>query len=141
MHQVHHQRVHFHKAVGNRRTCHKDNPLTTGDLIQVSALHEHIFRLLCRCRRQTSYISHLGIEEAIFIKMALIYDQLIYAQLFKGDHVILLCIIVKFFKPYLQGALHLLHLFDCEILTALVLHLVDCLYQVVNLPLYDVNLS
>ena len=115
--------------------------MPAGQLVHVHALHVHVAGLLAFGLRDTGHAGHLGGDHRILEIVRLVHHQAVYAQLLKGDDVILAALVVELVQLPLQLLFHALHLLDGEILGALGLqcsglchYIVDLLLQVHFLP-------
>ena len=73
-------------------------PRSARDFVQIAALHKKVARFLRFRLSDTAYIPHLGVEVQILIKMALINEKPVNAELFKVDNRILTLGVVEFFE-------------------------------------------
>ena len=140
--QIPHHDVHLGHRVGNRCAGGKHNTVPAGQLVHVHALHVHVAGLLAFGLRDTGHAGHLGGDHRILEIVRLVHHQAVYAQLLKGDDVILAALVVELVQLPLQLLFHALHLLDGKILGALSLqcsclchYIVDLLLQVHFLPL------
>ena len=65
--------------------------------------------------------------------MTLVHIQPVYAQLLKGDHIVLLSLIQEFVEPGLQGLSGFLHLLDGKVLPVTVFQLTDGFRDLIDL--------
>ena len=67
--------------------------------------------------------------------MGFVHHQAVYAQLFKGHHIVFAGLVVELIQLFLQLLAHTLHLLDGEILGAFLFQLCDLVNHIVNLAL------
>ena len=109
--QVAHDRIKLHHTVRNRRSCGKSHTTPTGNFIQIPAFRKHIGTFLSVCLRNSRNISHLCVQEKIFVKMTFIHKQPIHTKLLKRHHIIFPALVIKPLQFCLQVLPCLLHLF------------------------------
>ena len=73
--QVSHYRIKLGHGVGYRSTCCKYYATPAGQLIHITALHEHIRRFLSFRSGQSCHIPHFCVQKEVFERMALIHIQ------------------------------------------------------------------
>ena len=88
--EIAHDRIKLGHRVAHGSTGCEDHATPAGQLIHIAALHKHIRRFLGFRGGQTCHISHFCVEEQILERMAFVHKQPVYAQLLKGNNIILL---------------------------------------------------
>ena len=94
--EIAHHGVQLGHTIADRRTCSEYHAFAAGDLIEITALHEHIRRFLCIGGGKSGNIPHFCVEKQVLVIVCLIYIQSVNAQLLKGNHIILAGIILQF---------------------------------------------
>ena len=88
--QIPHHGIQLCHGVADGSSGCEDHAAPTGFLIQILALHIHIRRFLGICSGNTGYILHFCIQKEVFVRMRLVHEQTIHAELLKGYNIILL---------------------------------------------------
>ena len=73
--EIAHDGAKLGHGVADRSAGGEDNATTAGDLVHIAAFHKHIRRFLGFGSGQTCHISHFGVEEQVFERMALVHEQ------------------------------------------------------------------
>ena len=132
--------IQLRHGVADGRACGENHAAAARDLVQITALGEHIAGLLGVGRGKPGDVPHLGIKEQIFVKVALVHEHPVHAQLLKGDHAVLAVAALDFLQVALQLLLGPLQLLDGEPLAAALLDLADALGDLEYLVLDDLPL-
>ena len=133
--QIAHDSIKFHHTVGNRCAGGKSDSFSSGDLIQILALHEHVRAFLRVGLGYSRHIAHLGVEKSIFVKMTFIHKETVHAQLLKGHDIVLALLVIQFCKPHFQSPAGLLHLLNGIVFTSIIFEFCDGILNIINLPL------
>ena len=106
--------VHLRHGVGDRGAGRKDHAAVVCQLVQITALVEQVRGFLRVGGGQARDVSHLRVEEQVFVIVAFINKEPVYTQLFKGYDVILLFGALELLQLGLQAFLRLFELLDGE---------------------------
>ena len=131
--EITHHGIKLCHGVAYGSTRCEDNTTTTGDFIQIAALHKHIGRFLRFRGGKSGNIPHFCIQKEVFERMTLIHKQAVNTQLLKGYNIILAVVCQQFIQTGLQGFPCLFHLFDGETFTALLFQFSNGTFNLVNL--------
>ena len=135
-------RVHLYHAVADWGACGKHNTASSGQLVQIAAFHIEIRAFLCLGLADTTDVPHFRKCGKVFVVVRLVNEQPVYAELFKGNDVILSGLVVELIELLLYGLLGALQLLDGEVVASVLFelsntfhHLVHLLFQKHSLPL------
>ena len=120
--EIAHDGIELHHGVGDRGPSREGDTPASCDLIQVLAFHEHVRTFLRVGLGDTCYITHLCVEEGVFVKMALVHKEAVHTELFKGHDVVLALLVVQLCQSHFQGLAGLFHLLDRVVLPPFVFH-------------------
>ena len=87
--EIPHHGVKLRHAVADRGAGRKNDAAPACQLVHILALHKHIRRFLRFRGGQACDIAHFCVEEQVLERVCLVYEQSIYAQLLKGNHIVL----------------------------------------------------
>ena len=111
--------IEFHHRVWDRRSGCKHRTTTARDFIKIATLHKKVAWLhrfgLC----DTADISHFGIEEKVFIVVALVNKESVYTKFLKGNNIILSGLVVEFVELLLDRFLRAFQLLDREVISTI----------------------
>ena len=133
--QVAHDGIELHHAVGNGCAGGKSDALSSGDLIQILALHEHVRTFLRVGLGYSCHIAHLGVEKSIFVKMTFIHKETVHTQLLESHDIILALLVIQLGQPHFQSPAGLLHLLNGIVFTSVIFEFCDGILNIINLPL------
>ena len=131
--EIPHHGVKLRHAVADRGAGRKNDAAPACQLVHILALHKHIRRFLrFRCG-QARNIAHFCVEEQVLERVCLVYEQPVYAQLLKGNHIVFSVGCPEFLQSRLQSFPGLFHLFDGETFAILGFHLSNGVFDFINL--------
>ena len=131
--EIPHHGVKLRHAVADRGAGRKNDAAPACQLVHILALHKHIRRFLRFRSGQTCNIAHFCVEEQVLKRVCLVYKQPVYAQLLKGNHIVLSVGCPEFIQSRLQSFPGLFHLFDGETFAILGFHLSNGVFDFINL--------
>ena len=106
--KVSHHGVELRHAVADGGSGSEDHALAVGDLVDIPAFEQHIRGFLRVGSGKSRHVPHFCIEEKVFVMMRLVHIQAVYAELLKGDDIILAGAVLKLFEFCFQSALRAL---------------------------------
>ena len=133
-------RVELCHRIADRCAGGENDAAASGQLVHVTALGEHIRRLLCVGGGKTSHISHFGVEEQVFVIVRLVHEQPVNAELLECDHIILAAFALELFQAGFQRALRFFHLLDRIAGAVIVPHFLNAGGNVFDLLLQEPDL-
>ena len=131
--EIPHHSVKLGHAVADRGAGRKNDAAPACQLVHILALHKHIRRFLRFRSGQACDIAHFCVEEQVLERVRLVYEQPVYAQLLKGNHIVLSVGCPEFLQSRLQSFPGLFHLFDRKTFTILGFHLSNGVFDFINL--------
>ena len=131
--EIPHHGVKLRHAVADRGAGRKDDAAPACQLVHILALHKHIRRFLRFRSGQTCDIAHFCVEEQVLERVRLVYEQPVYAQLLKGNHIVLSVGCPEFLQSRLQSFPGLFHLFNGKTFAILGFHLSNGVFDFINL--------
>ena len=87
--EIPHHGIKLRHAVADRGAGRENDAAPACQLVHILALHKHIRRFLRFRSGQACDIAHFCVEEQVLERVCLVYEQSIYAQLLKGNHIVL----------------------------------------------------
>ena len=105
--------VHLRHAVGYGRSRGKHHALVSAALFaDILDLHLHIARPRARRVRDARYVVHLCVQKKIFVRIRFVHEQIIHAQIFKDEHVVLFARVGQFFQHLFPTSFDPLQILD-----------------------------
>ena len=93
--QIAHHGKQLRHAVADRRARGKHHAPAAGQFVQIAAFHQHVRGLLRFGGGKAGHVPHFGGQKQILVVLRLIHIQPVYAQLLKGNHIVLAFRIVE----------------------------------------------
>ena len=110
--EIAHHGKQLRHAVADWGARGKHHAPPAGQFVQIAAFHQHVRGLLRFGGGKPGHVPHFGGQKQILVVLRFIHIQPVYAQMLKGNHVVLPFRIVELFQLCLELAARPFHLLD-----------------------------